>query len=286
MPVVFREKLTEADWAERAIEGTLARGQTRFQSYHFWRSPTFGVCITLDGDLQSTEADVHTYHEALVHPAMLLHPNPRRVLICGGGEGATAREVLRHPCVQEVVMCDIDKEFVDLCRELVPGWSQGTFEDPRLEVRYEDIVKYIAEHEAPFDVVIGDLVDLAGDNPQVEQLYGADFFSILASRMTPEATLATQASALCPSDHKRHLQIRGNLQRVFGQVQSYRVTIPSFFSPWAFALTGQPQRSASELLSLMSQRMQERKLSLHSFDGPSMAAAFMLPPDAQRLLQP
>lgn len=284
MPLVFRERLTSADWAERTVEKTLARGRTRFQSYHFWRSPTFGVCITLDGDLQSTQADLSTYHEALVHPAMLLHPAPRRVLICGGGEGATAREVLRHPCVEEVVMCDIDKEFVDLCRDLVPSWSGGAFKDRRLEVRYEDIVKYIAEHEALFDVVIGDLVDLAGENPQVEQLYGADFFSILGSRLAPGGILATQASALCPSDHQRHRQIRGNLQRAFGQVLSYRVTIPSFFSPWAFAITGQPQRPAADMLTLMDQRIQERGLALNSYDGPSMAAAFMLPPDVRALL--
>lgn len=285
MPVVFREHLTQHTTLERPIGETLARGKTAFQSYHFWKDPDFGVCIALDGDIQSVEADVDTYHEALVHPAMLLHPNPKNVLICGGGEGATAYEVLRHPSVEKVVMCDIDKEFVDLCKAFVPSWSQGAFEDPRLEVRYEDIVQYIHNTETRFDVVIGDLVDLAGDNPQVESLYGSRFFEHMKAAMRGDAIFATQASAIYRADLDRHKIIRRTLEEVFGEALSYRVTIPSFFAPWGFSITGQPQKSPSAWLSIFEERMQERDLVLKAFDAASLASTFFLPPHIRQALK-
>ncbi len=286
MGFTFQEQLTSNDTLSRSIDQILAQGRTAFQSYHFWRSETLGVCIALDGDLQSVEVDVDCYHEALVHPAMLLHPAPKRVLICGGGEGATARQILRHSCVEEVVMCDIDKEFVDLCRVHIPTWGAEAWDDPRLKVYYEDIVQYIAQNKEGFDVVIGDLVDLAGDNPQVEALYGQDFFTMLASRMNPGALMATQASGLYHADHQRHLTIRGNLEAAFGKVLSYRVTIPSFFAPWGFAVTGQDPIEPTDLIQLFTQRAQDRDLQMEAFDPASLAATFMLPPEVRKLLKP
>src|SRR5512138_1874610 len=90
----------------------------------------------LHGRIQSTSRDEFIYHEALVHPALLCHPDPRRVFIVGGGEGATLREVLRHRSVQRALMVDIDEEVVQRCRELLPEWHQGAFEDPRTELRF------------------------------------------------------------------------------------------------------------------------------------------------------
>ncbi len=281
----FREHLSEYDILERQMGSILAAGKTKFQHYMFWESPLHGTCLSLDGDLQSTQADVHTYHEALVHPAMLLHPNPRRVLICGGGEGATAREILRHSCVEQVVMCDLDQEFVDLCRSIIPDWAGGAFEDPRLEVRYEDILQYIANSGQTFDVIIGDLVDLAGDNPQVRELYGTSFFGALRKHMAPEGIMATQASALHPADHLRHREIRTNLSETFGDVTSYLTHIPSFYAPWGFVLANLAPLSPQYYLDLLQLRIQQRNLTLEAFDAASLAATFFLPPLIRKLLK-
>ena len=80
-----------------AIEGTIYSGRTKFQSIEIMQSPTFGKVLVLDGKIQSSEVDEFIYHELLVHPPMLAHPNPEKVFIAGGGEGATLREVMRHP---------------------------------------------------------------------------------------------------------------------------------------------------------------------------------------------
>ena len=94
---------------------------------------------------QSASLDEHVYHESLVHAAMLLHPEPKNVYIGGGGEGATAREVLKHKSVEKVVMCDLDEECCKACWEFMPEWNKGVKEDPRFTLIYDDAKKNLDE---------------------------------------------------------------------------------------------------------------------------------------------
>lgn len=127
--------------------------------------------LFLDGTLQSTLYGEILYHEALVHPPMFAHPNPKRVAIIGGGEGATLREVLKHKTVDEVVMVEIDGELVEMCKEYIPEWSDcsessgsdaaSCFDDSRSNVIYDDAFKWFIDHfgegngkEQTFDVII------------------------------------------------------------------------------------------------------------------------------------
>ena len=94
---------------------------TAFQSMEFVPSAAYGDILLLDSTIQSAEADEYLYHEALVHPAMITHPQPQRILILGGGEGATQREVLKHPSVKTVVVVDLDQELVEFCQQKLLG---------------------------------------------------------------------------------------------------------------------------------------------------------------------
>lgn len=129
--------------------------------------------VFLDGILQSRRSGDAAYHESLVHPGMFAHPNPKRVAIIGGGEGATLREVLKHSTVEEVVMIEIDKEMVDISKEYLPFWSDCSeligsadycFDDPRVDAHFEDAFKWFIDRFSPeptieaekFDVIIMD----------------------------------------------------------------------------------------------------------------------------------
>ena len=110
--------------------------------------------IFLDGVLQSTAFGDEAYHEGLVHPALIAHPNPKRVAIIGGGEGATLREILKHNSLEEVVMIEIDQIMVEVSREHIPTWNtcsdiQGStdscFEDPRATIYYEDALAWFID---------------------------------------------------------------------------------------------------------------------------------------------
>ena len=280
--IVYRQRANASDWVEREIDAVLAVGRTSYQAYEFFRTADAGVCIALDGDIQSCERDEAVYHEALVHPAMLLHPNPRRVLIMGGGEGATAREVLRHAGVERVVMVDIDEEFVDLCKAHAPSWGAGAFDDPRLEVHYRDIKDYVAQDGlAPFDVVIGDLVDASDADSPGADLYGADLFRQLSGAMTPDAILATQCGPLTPAAMAGRNRVDAELRAVFAQTATVGVTVPSFFACWGFMLASSAAafpRTADALATLVRENAQARGFTAAALDGASLAAAFHLPP--------
>jgi spermidine synthase len=131
--------------------------------------------VFLDGILQSRLSGDAAYHESLVHPGMFAHPNPKRVAIIGGGEGATLREVLKHKTVEKVVMVEIDKQMVDLSKKHLPFWSDcssfvgsavNCFDDPRVDAYYEDAFKWFIDRfsgeglveEELFDVIIMDVL--------------------------------------------------------------------------------------------------------------------------------
>ena len=118
--------------------------------------------IYLDGVLQSRLMGEAAYHEALVHPAMLMHPNPKRVAIIGGGEGATLREVLKHRAVEHVAMIEIDKRMVEICIKYLPEWNScgnlwgsapSCFDDPRAEIFYEDAVAWFLQRFRDEDTI-------------------------------------------------------------------------------------------------------------------------------------
>ena len=145
------------------VDRTLHRSESAFQTIDVFEAPYFGKVLALGGFFQTSTADEHHYHEMIVHPAMVIAPRIRRVLVIGGGDGGTAREVLRYPGVERCVMVEIDRAVVDACRAHMPELSAGAFDDPRLELRFEDGVRYVAEADvAPFDVLILDGSDPLG----------------------------------------------------------------------------------------------------------------------------
>ena len=120
-----------------SVKSILHAEVSDFQDVELLETGPFGKVLLLDGKLQSAEADERVYHECLVHPALLHHPNPKKVFICGGGEGSTAREVLKHKSVEKVVMVDIDKVVCDFCEKHLED-NADTFKDPRLKLIIDD----------------------------------------------------------------------------------------------------------------------------------------------------
>ena len=190
------------EWATEAVTPDLHQltrirhvvytGHTKYQQVEIFDTETFGRVLRLDGKTQSSQSDEYVYHEALVHPVMLHHPAPRRVFIGGGGEGATLREVLRHRSVESVVMVDLDEEVVNLCKEHLPTWHQGAFDDPRVELRHEDALAYLENAEQPFDVMILDLVDPMEAGPAY-RLYTQEFYHMAMDRLTEHGALVVQS---------------------------------------------------------------------------------------------
>jgi thermospermine synthase len=142
--------------------------------------------------MQSTESDEEVYHELLVHPALLQHPAPRTVFIMGGGEGATAREVLRHKTVEKVIMVDIDKVVTEFCSKNLER-NKAAFNDPRLTLICDDARAQLESWPENFDVIIGDLPDPLDGGP-CYQLYTLDFYrNVVLPKLSPGGIFVTQS---------------------------------------------------------------------------------------------
>jgi spermidine synthase len=234
----------------------------------------------LDGKVQSSEVDEWVYHEALVQPAMLAHAAPKRVFIAGGGEGATAREVLRHQSVTECVMVDLDEEVVVLCKEHLPNHHEGAFDDPRLTLVFADAIAYLRDNPEPFDVLIIDVPDPLEGGPAY-LLYTEEFYSMAASRLAPGGIIVTQSGPCGPLDVTEVFSaINNTMGTVLGGTSPYRVYIPSFGTMWGFIAAGLPDSPSvgESTIAQIDERAEVRlRAPLKYYDGVAHQGMVSLP---------
>ncbi len=217
------------------LEEILYSGRTRYQKVDIVRTKDYGLALVLDGLLQSAEIDEFIYHESLVHPVMLTHPNPREVLVIGGGEGATIREVERYGGVESITMVDLDGELIDIVREKLPSWSQGAFEDRRLKLVISEGRSFLeSQPDESYDVIIMDATDPVEWGPAAK-LYTKEFYSTAYRKLKRDGLLVTQASSLSHS-LRTYLSIIRTLGEVFPKTCGYSVYVKSFASIWGFAV--------------------------------------------------
>ena len=260
-----------------SIKGVLYSGRTRFQSIDIINTGSFGTCLVLDGKIQSSKEDEFVYHEALVHPSMIAHPCPETVFIAGGGEGATLREVLAHKSVKRVVMVDIDKEVVDICRRFLPLFHQGAFEDQRVELFHDSARAYLTESGERFDVIVIDLPDPLEKGPAY-LLYTQEFYQLVGERLPPNGIISVQAGSATWTELSNFIAVNNTLRTVFPIVRPYQVDIPSFGGSWGFSSASRnldPMRlSPEEVDNIVSSRLSK---SLKFYDGLTHQGIFSLP---------
>ena len=199
------------------VRRRLVSEQSEFQKIELFEAERYGRVLALDGVYQTSELDEHYYHEMLVHPAMTSAPRIRRALVIGGGDGGTAREVLKHPEVEQCVMVEIDARVVEACKTHLP--TIGTaWDDPRLSVRIGDGIAFVKESDVePFDVIFLDGSDPIGPSTG---LYDEAFYSGCARVLAPDGIFALQSeSPFLMRDI--FLQIQETLGRVFPRVDPY-----------------------------------------------------------------
>ncbi len=266
------------------VDSVLYTGQTAYQRVDIVHTPLLGKVLFLDGRIQSAERDEFIYHEALTHPALLTHPNPQRVLIMGGGEGATLREVLRHPSVEHAVMVDIDQELVELCERLLPEWHQGCFHHPRAQLSYGDARAFVeASPEAAYDLIVSDLTEPLEGGPSV-MLFTVEFYQRLFRSLTPDGLFVAQAGSADPFYPDFVASLNRTLQEVFPIVRVFWAFIPSFQLPWAFVVASKRYDPLAVSPEELRARYQERQLSTRYYSARLHAAMFALPPYLEEAL--
>ena len=225
---------------------------------------SFGKMLVTDGKTQSAEMDEFAYHETLVHPPLLQATlirnqasKPRSVFIGGGGELATAREVLRHKSVERVVMVDLDKKVVDLCKKHLPEWGgERVASNDRFELIHGDAYEYLHNCTQQFDAIIMDISDPIEAGPGI-MLYTQEFYEHAKTLLNPDGgVFVTQAGVADPirlpslgeagseEDTFCFAPIKNTLETVFDCVIPYSINIPSFGSDWGFVMAFNPMRGS------------------------------------------
>lgn len=263
--------------------------ESEFQRIEIVETTAFGRSLLLGGEVQSFEADEHIYHEALVHPALLAHPHPVRVLIIGGGEGATLREVLRHGSVERVLMVDVDREVVEASRRYLPTFHEGAFSDPRVELVIGDGRDFVEgslaggnsleRNDETFDVILIDINSPLDGGPSC-RLFTREFYEAVKGRLASDHGLvALQSGGATMNGLEGLSTIARTLGSVFDRVFPAAVFVPSFAMDWSFTLAGDGCPSPLEAVPHEVDAELEARLEsgLRFYDGIGHVRMFHLP---------
>lgn len=273
----FMDFDNEHKYTMHRIEKEILHSHTPFQDVKIFDTFSLGRLLVTDNRIQSAEIDEAIYHECLVHPSMMLCPKPVNVLILGGGEGATLREIVRYSSVQKIVMIDIDEELVNICKNHLQSWHCGAFNDTRLELIFDDAEHYITHSSDLFDVIIMDISDPVVGGPAA-RLYTREFYLKIKKHMQPRSVFATQAVEITLDESDLHSIINRTLREVFSQVNSYYEHIPSFSSYWGFIVASDFMSAGNLSIDYINQKMIEERLPLLKYyDAFAHQRIFLLP---------
>lgn len=213
------------------LKRSLFHAKSEFQSVDVVETEEFGRALALEDAWMTSERDEAHYHEMIVHPALTSASRIERVLVIGGGDGGTIREVLRYPEVKHVTMVELDKLVVDACQAHLSSFGVP-WTDPRLELRYEDGIAFL-QNQAPasYDVILIDGSDPVGP---AEGLYSSPFYEQAKRCLTKSGVLASQTESpiAMASDFARIVK---TLRSSFKRAEPYFVPIPLYPSGmWSF----------------------------------------------------
>ena len=274
---LFIEAFSPHEGHVHGVTGIIASRRSPYQMIEVVELGSYGKALILDGKVQSTTLDEFIYHEGIIHPAMLCHPNPRRVFVVGGGEGAPLREILKHRSVEHALLVDIDSEVVELCRRHLPEMSADAFDDPRVRVEFMNARTFLETSEETFDTIIIDISEPVEEGPAY-LLYTQEFYRIAYDRLSEHGTLAVQAGTISLIDLECFATVHATLRSVFPVVAPYFADIPSFGRPWGFLYAGKGEHPAAIDRAEVDRRIRARvRGALRYYDGQTHAMSFCLP---------
>jgi spermidine synthase len=210
------------------VEEILYKGKSKFQEIMVIRNPHFGKMLILDDVVQLTERDEFFYHEMLTHVVMHAHPDPRKVIVIGGGDGGVVREVLKHKTVEKVYFVEIDEDVINVSRRFFPNVASGV-DDPHVEIKIMDGAEFVKKRKlSDIDAVIIDSTDIIGF---ARSLFTMDFFNSVRNCLADEGMFVTHSESL--HFHKdMTIEVQEILKKVFPVVDLYTAPIATYPGNW------------------------------------------------------
>lgn len=228
----FESGILQGDWfIERGggigitieVKEHLYSHKSDFQQIDIFETAHLGKMLVLDGHIQLTEFDEFSYQEMMAHVPMFSHPDPKRVLVIGGGDGGVLREVAKHDCVEEIDICEIDGDVIEASKKYIPSLAVG-YQDARVNVHVADGSEFVKERQQYYDVIIVDSTDPIGPG---ESLFNEQFYRGMKAALRPGGVIASQSESLFmhPSII---LRLTGITSRLFDKWGYATIMVPSY----------------------------------------------------------
>ena len=274
----FKETLYDSICQEYRIDKLYFESKTEHQHLMIFHNAQLGRVMTLDGIVQTTEADEFIYHEMLAHVPLIAHGNAKRVLIIGGGDGGMLREVAKHP-VEHITQVEIDQAVVDMAIEYLPNHSAGAYSDPRLNLVIDDGFNFVkrvsaSDDSEKFDVIISDSTDPIGPG---EVLFSEDFYAFAKACLKPNGIMVTQNGVpFFQADEVTNTDVRMGTH--FKDMRFYCAPVPTYYGGFmTFAWGCDDAESAQLDASTVEQRFASLGVDTKYYNSAIHGAAFALP---------
>ena len=262
------------------IDKQLHSEQTEFQRIDIFESKEFGRMMVLDGYVMLTEKDEFIYHEMIVHVPMAVHPNPKRVLIIGGGDGGTARELLRYKNVESVDLVEIDERVVDISRKYLPQ-TACSFDDERLHCYFEDGLKFIRHCDNEYDLIIVDSTDPFGPG---EGLFTKEFYGNCYKALKEDGIMVNQhESPFYDEDAFAMQRAHQRIVKSFSISRVYQAHIPTY--PSGHWLFGFASKKYHPVLDFDAKKWNALGLKTRYYNANLHNASFALPNYVEELME-
>lgn len=272
MELWYSEKHTDNVKFSLKIKEQLFSSQSDFQKVDVLDTFEYGKLLTLDGLVMVTEKDEFVYHDMIVHPSMAVNPNIKNVLVIGGGDGGTARELVRYPSIQHVDMVEIDKMVVDVSREFFPTISCD-LDNEKVNVLYEDGVNFVKDKNNFYDLIIIDSTDPIGPG---EGLFTTEFYTNCYNALTSEGILVNQnETPIYDEFFEVGISSNRKLKKMFPIVEVYQASIPTY--PGGYWLFNFASKKINPLDDLKESEWNSLNLKTKYYNTSLHKGAFALP---------
>lgn len=280
MELWFTEKHTENVKFSIQVDKQIYSSQSEFQRIDIFESKEFGRFLTLDGYMMLTEKDEFIYHEMMVHVPMSVHPRVRKVLVIGGGDGGTVRELVRYQEIEQIDLVEIDEEVVTACRAHLQQTACG-FDDARVRIYYDDGLRFVRKYVNEYDLILVDSTDPFGPG---EGLFTKEFYGNCYKALCEDVIMVNQhESPFYPNDATAMQRAHKRIVESFPISKVYQAHIPTY--PSGHWLFGFASKKYHPLDHQDVERWKSRGLRTRYYNEQLHKGAFALPNYVEEMLE-
>lgn len=262
------------------VDKQLYSGQSEFQRIDVFESEEFGRFLVLDGYVMLTEKDEFIYHEMIVHVPMAVHPDVKKVLVIGAGDGGVIRELTRYTEIEQIDLVEIDEQVIQVSREFLPGTS-CKLDDPRVNIYYEDGLKFVRFKEEEYDLIIVDSTDPFGPG---EGLFTKEFYGNCYKALKEDGIMVNQhESPFYEADATACMRAHKRIVETFPISKVFQAHIPTY--PSGHWLFGFASKRYHPVRDLDTERWESRELATRYYTTNLHRGAFCLPAYVEKLLK-